>query len=200
MATELQQHEMYESETGDATTPSQTHKHNHDRNLAWWKSNPQPCCPSASSSVYSTSSEKGLAPEQVLSSPTTSVCVAASNGPFLDLEEPTVTQTTGSVTSVTSACNSNMQTLGHHPEQGQQQSRHKQETNSERWSQYSSGSAASSLKKRFKPRNPFKLVIPFVPSISTTEGINHADINELDGYIAIQSLAHQLNVNCESKT
>ncbi|CRG86583.1 hypothetical protein PISL3812_03593 [Talaromyces islandicus] len=70
MAAETQQYDMYESESGDAIannnmTPS--HHQNHSRNLAWWKSNPQRRGPSASSSVYSTSSEKGL------SSSTTSI-------------------------------------------------------------------------------------------------------------------------------
>lgn len=164
---------MYESEIGDATpnnntTPSQNY--NNDGNLAWWKSNPQPGLPSASSSVYSTYSEKGLALEQVLSSPMTSVCVAASNRPFPGLEEEIVTQTTESVVSTASVYSNNIQheTPSPHPGQDQQQTQHKQEINSERWSQYSSASASSSLRKTFKPPNPLKLVCLFVSSVSIT--------------------------------
>lgn len=162
MTAEPRQQDMYESEIGDATpnyniTSSQNYSN--DGNLAWWKPDPQSRFPSASSSVYSISSEKNLALEH---SPITSVCVAASNGPFPDLEESIVTQTTESVVSTASVYSNKTQheAPSHHTEQDQQQTQHKQEINSERWSQYSSASVSSSLRKTFKPRNPLKSVCP----------------------------------------
>lgn len=100
----------------------------------------------------------------MFSSDMTSVSVATSNRPFPD-EEGSVTQSNVSLASVMGASNSirSGQTDSYNHQQNPQQSWHKQEGNldMEGWSQYSSASASSSLKKKLKPRNPLKFVTFF---------------------------------------